>query len=225
MDIEGLGEALIGLFVENKFLKNYDDIYDLKDRREELIAIERLGEKSVDNLLEAVEESKKKPFDKVLYAIGIRYVGAGAAKKLAKNFGSMDKLIAAQEEEISGIHEIGESISKSVREFFLNKSNLKIIDRLKKHGLSFSLEKKKSKNTIFTGKTFVITGTLSNYSREEASEIVTNMGGKVTTSVSIKTDFLICGENAGSKLTKAEKLGVKVLKDEEFMKMIESPKK
>jgi DNA ligase (NAD+) len=225
MDIEGLGEALIGLFVENKFLKNYDDIYDLKDRREELIAIERLGEKSVDNLLEAVEESKKKPFDKVLYAIGIRYVGAGAAKKLAKNFGSMDKLIAAQEEEISGIHEIGESISKSVREFFLNKSNLKIIDRLKKHGLSFSLEKKKSKNTIFTGKTFVITGTLSNYSREEASEIVTNMGGKVTTSVSIKTDFLICGENAGSKLTKAEKLGVKVLKDEEFMKMIKSPKK
>ena len=120
---------------------------------------------------------------------------------------------------------IGESISKSVREFFLNKSNLKIIDRLKKHGLSFSLEKKKSKNTIFTGKTFVITGTLSNYSREEASEIVTNMGGKVTTSVSIKTDFLICGENAGSKLTKAEKLGVKVLKDEEFMKMIKSPKK
>ena len=224
MDIEGLGEALIDLFVEKKFLKNYDDIYDLKERREELIAIERLGEKSVDNLLEAIEESKKKPFDKVLYAIGIRYVGAGAAKKLAENFASMDKLIAAKEEEISGIHEIGESISKSVREFFSNKSNLKIIERLKKHGLSFSLEKKKSKNTIFTGKTFVITGTLANYSREEASEIVTNMGGKVTSSVSSKTDYLICGESAGSKLTKAEKLGIKILKDEEFMKMIKTEK-
>lgn len=225
MDIEGLGEALIDLFVEKKFLKNYDDIYDLKKRREELIIIERLGEKSVDNLLEAIDESKKKPFDKVLYAIGIRYVGAGAAKKLAENFGSMEKLIAAKEEEISGIHEIGESISKSVREFFSNKSNLKIVERLKKHGLNFSMAKKQSKNTIFTGKTFVITGTLANYSREEASEIVTNMGGKVTSSVSSKTDFLICGENAGSKLTKAEKLGVKILKDEEFMKMIKSEKK
>ena len=224
MDIEGLGEALIDLFVEKKFLKNYDDIYDLKERREELIAIERLGEKSVDNLLGAIEESKKKPFDKVLYAIGIRYVGAGAAKKLAGNFGSMDKLIAANDEEISGIHEIGESISNSVREFFSNKSNLKIVERLKKHGLSFSMEKKKSKNTIFTDKTFVITGTLANYSREEASEIVTSMGGKVTSSVSSKTDYLICGENAGSKLAKAEKLGIKILKDHDFMKMIKPEK-
>ena len=225
MDIEGLGEALIDLFVGRKFLKSYDDIYDLKEKREKLIAIERLGKKSVDNLLEAIEESKKKPFDKVLFAIGIRYVGAGAAKKLAENFSSIDKLIAANEEEISGIHEIGESISKSVREFFSNKSNLKIIERLKKHGLNFSLEKKRSKNTIFTGKTIVITGTLANYSREEASEIVTTMGGKVTSSVSSKTDFLICGENAGSKLTKAEKLGIRILKDEDFMKMIKSKKK
>lgn len=225
MDIEGLGEALIDLFVEKKFLKNYDDIYDLKERRKELISIERLGEKSVDNLLEAIEESKKKTFDKVLFAIGIRYVGSGAAKKLAENFGSIDKLISANEEEISGIHEIGESISKSVREFFSNRSNIKIIERLKRHGLRFSLEKKKIKNTIFTDKTFVITGTLSDYSREEASEIITNLGGKVTSSVSSKTDFLICGENAGSKLLKAEKLGVKVIKDDEFVKLIKSEKK
>lgn len=225
MDIEGLGEALIDLFVEKRFLKNYDDIYDLKEKRKELIAIERLGEKSVDNLLEAIEESKNKPFDKVLFAIGIRYVGAGAAKKLAGNFGSIDKLIAAKEEEISGIHEIGESISKSVCEFFSNKSNLKIIEKLEKHGLKFSLEKKKSKNTIFTGKTFVITGTLTDYSREEASDIITDFGGKVTSSVSSKTDFLICGENAGSKLTKAEKLGVKVIKENEFIKLVKSEKK
>lgn len=225
MDIEGLGEALIDLFVDRKFLKNYDDIYDLRDRRKELISIERLGEKSVDNLLEAIEESKKKTFDKVLFAIGIRYVGSGAAKKLAENFGSIDKLITAGEDEISGIHEIGESISKSVREFFSNKSNLKVIDRLRRHGLRFSLEKKKIKNTIFTDKTFVITGTLANYSREEASEIITNLGGKVTSSVSSKTDFLVCGENAGSKLSKAEKLGVKVIKDDEFVKLIKSETK
>ncbi len=222
MDIEGLGEALIDLFVEQKFLKTYDDIYDLKDKREKLIEIERMGEKSVDNLLEAIEESKKKPFDKVLFAIGIRYVGAGAAKKLAQHFGSIDKLITATEDEIAGIHEIGESISKSVRGFFSNKANNRIIEKLKKHGLMFSMEKKKIKNTIFTGKTFVITGTLSNYSREEASDIVTNFGGKVTSSVSSNTDFLICGENAGSKLTKAEKLGVKIINDEEFMKLIKS---
>ena len=184
-----------------------------------------MGEKSVDNLLEAIEESKKKTFDKVLFAIGIRYVGSGAAKKLAENFGSIDKLITAGEDEISGIHEIGESISKSVREFFSNKSNLKVIDRLRRHGLRFSLEKKKIKNTIFTDKTFVITGTLANYSREEASEIITNLGGKVTSSVSSKTDFLVCGENAGSKLSKAEKLGVKVIKDDEFVKLIKSETK
>jgi DNA ligase (NAD+) len=225
MDIEGLGEALIDLFVDKKFLKTYDDIYDLGKRRKELISIERLGEKSVDNLLEAIEESKRKTFDKVLFAIGIRYVGSGAAKKLAENFGSIDSLISAGEDEISGIHEIGESISKSVNEFFSNKSNLKIIDRLRKHGLNFSLEKKKVKNTIFTDKTFVITGTLADYSREEASEIITNLGGKVTSSVSSKTDFLICGENAGSKLAKAEKLGVKIIKDDEFVKLIKSGKK
>jgi DNA ligase (NAD+) len=225
MDIEGLGEALIDLFVDKKFLKTYDNIYDLGKRRKELIAIERLGEKSVDNLLEAIEESKRKTFDKVLFAIGIRYVGSGAAKKLAENFGSIDSLISAGEEEISGIHEIGESISKSVHEFFSNKSNLKIIDRLRKHGLNFSLEKKKVKNTIFTDKTFVITGTLADYSREEASEIITNLGGKVTSSVSSKTDFLVCGENAGSKLAKAEKLGVKIIKDDEFVKLIKSGKK
>ncbi len=225
MDIEGLGEALIDLFVDKGFLKSYDDIYDLKDKREELIAIERLGEKSVDNLLAAIEDSKKQPFAKVLFAIGIRYVGAGAAKKLADHFGSIDKLMSAKEEDISEIHEIGESISKSVRGFFSNKTNLKIIEKLKKHGLNFTSEKKKIKSTFFTGKTFVITGTLSAYSREEAAEAVTSLGGKVTSSVSSNTDYLICGENAGSKLAKAEKLGVRVLKDEEFMKLIQEERK
>ena len=220
MDIEGLGEALIDLFVDKDLLKSYDEIFDLKKKRDELIAIERLGEKSVDNLLKAIEESKKQPFSKVLFAIGIRYVGAGAAKKLADHFGSMEKLMSASEENISAIFEIGPSISRSVIEFFSNKKNVIIIESLKKHGLIFKSEKKATKDTFFAGKTFVITGTLSEFSREEAAEKVTAFGGKVTSSVSKNTNYLICGENAGSKLTKAENLKIPILKDAEFMKKI-----
>ncbi|HKI79708.1 MAG TPA: NAD-dependent DNA ligase LigA [Ignavibacteriaceae bacterium] len=220
MDIEGLGEALIDLFVDKDLLKSYDKIFDLKKKRDELIAVERLGEKSVDNLLNAIEESKKQPFSKVLFAIGIRYVGAGAAKKLADHFGNMEKLMSASEEDISAIYDIGPSISTSVIEFFSNKKNVIIIESLKKHGLNFKSEKKATKDTFFTGKTFVITGTLSEFSREEAAEKVTGFGGKVTSSVSKNTNYLICGENAGSKLTKAEKLRIPVLKNDEFMKKI-----
>ena len=225
MDIEGLGEALIDLFVDKGLLHSYADIYDLKKKREELVAIDRLGEKSVDNLLNAIEESKKQPFAKVLFAIGIRYVGAGAAKKLAEHFGSISKMMNAGDEEISSIHEIGHSISKSVVEFFSNKVNIKTIERLMKHELNFRAEKEESKNSFFTGKTFVITGTLSAFSRDEASDKVTNLGGKVTSSVSKNTDYLISGENAGSKLSKAEKLEVKILKDEEFMKILKEAEK
>ena len=143
MDIEGLGEALINLFVEMGFLKTYADIYDLKEKREELINIDRLGEKSVDNLLSSIEKSKKQPFSKVLFALGIRYVGSGAAKKLADNLSSIDNLINASEEEISSIHEIGPSISRSVKKFFSNKNNLHIIERLKKHGFTIFREQVK----------------------------------------------------------------------------------
>lgn len=220
MDIEGLGEALIDLFVEKGFLRSYDDIFDLKDKREELAAIERLGAKSVDNLLMSIEESKSRPFNRVLFALGIRYVGAGAAKKLADYFGSIVKLMGASEEDISSIHEIGPSISTSVREFFSNEKNVAIVEKLKKHGLSFSAEKQEVKDNFFKDRTFVITGTLSEFSREEAGDRITSLGGKVTSSVSKKTDYLVCGESAGSKLAKAEKLGVKILKDKEFMKKL-----
>jgi DNA ligase (NAD+) len=217
MDIEGLGEALINLFVDMGFLKTYADIYDLKEHREELINIERLGEKSIDNLLKAIEKSKNQPFAKVLFAIGIRYVGAGAAKKLADHFLSIDELMKASEEDIASIHEIGPSISKSVREFFSNESNVRIIEKLKEHGLNFKTETTAAKDTFFTGKTFVITGTLTNLSREEASDKIILNGGKVTSSVSKKTDYLVTGENPGSKLTKAKELGVKILNEKEFL--------
>lgn len=225
MDIEGLGSALINLFVEMGFLHTYADIYDLKNKREELIAIERLGEKSVDNLLRSIEKSKQQPFPKVLFAIGIRYVGAGAAKKLADYFNSIDELMNAGTEKIEQIHEIGPSISNSVVKFFSEQHNRKIIERLKKHGLNFSSAKKVSKETFFTGKTFVLTGTLSNYSREEAGDKIVLYGGKVTSSVSKNTDFILAGENAGSKLTKAEKLGITVMNEKEFIKHLEQLEK
>ena len=220
MDIEGLGSALINLFVEMGFLRTYADIYDLKNKRKELIAIERLGEKSVDNLLNSIEKSKQQPFPKVLFAIGIRYVGSGAAKKIAEHFSSIDELMDADSEKLEKIPEIGPSISGSVVKFFSERHNRKIIERLKKHGLNFSSVKKVKRNTFFTGKTFVLTGTLSNYSREEASDKITLFGGKVTSSVSKNTDYLLAGENAGSKMAKAEKLGISIMNENEFIKQL-----
>ncbi len=173
MDIEGLGVSSIDIFVEKGLLNTYADIYKLKNLRSELIDMERMGEKSVDNLLNAIEISKQKPFDKVLFALGIRYVGAGVASKLAKHFRSLDNMMNATEEELTEADEIGASISRSVKTFFSSKKNLGIIKELKKAGLNFKLSDdiyKKQKVTIFTGKTFVLTGTLSKYSRDEASD-------------------------------------------------------
>lgn len=220
MDIEGLGEALIDIFVEKGFLKTYADIYHLKEHREELISIERLGKKSVTNLLDAVEESKKKPFDKVLFALGIRYVGAGVAKKLASGIDSIDKLIKASEEELISIEDIGESIVRSIKQFFSNRDNLNTISKLKKAGLNFESAGKGAreiKENFFSKKTFVLTGTLQDFTRDEAGEKIIKFGGKVTGSVSKNTDYVIAGENAGSKKTKAIELGIKIINEEELI--------
>ena len=223
MDIEGLGEALIDLFVSKGFLRNHADIYKLKDVRYELIQIDRLGEKSVDNLLQSIEKSKNQPFDKVLFALGIRYVGAGAAKKLASHFNSIDNLMKAGVEEITSVYEIGESIANSVKQFFSNKSNIQAIQQLKKSGLQFASVKEKMQvkaNTFFSNKTFVLTGTLNNFTREEAGLMIERLGGKVVSSVSKNTDFVLAGDKAGSKLTKAKDLSVKVLNEDEFTKLL-----
>jgi DNA ligase (NAD+) len=223
MDIEGLGESLIDLFVDEGFLKTYSDIYKLKIFKAKLITMERFGEKSVTNLLNSIEKSKEKPFDKVLFALGIRYVGSGAARKLAFHFKSIDALINASEEAITEVHEIGQSISKSVIKFFSDSHNKKIIDELKKAGLKFSFTNSKTAivtDTFFKGKTFVLTGSLSNFTREEAEEKIINFGGNVTSSVSKKTDYVLAGEKAGSKLDKANELGIKILDENEFKKKI-----
>ena len=223
MDIEGLGEALIDIFVDKGFLITYADVYHLKERREDIIAIERLGKKSVDNLLSAIEESKNKPFDKVLFAIGIRYVGAGVARKLADHFNSIDELINASEEDLISIPEIGPSIAKSVKQFFKNKINIGIIKKLKAAGLNFGLNKRDArqvKDNLFTGKTFVLTGRLNNFTREEAGEKIIKLGGKVTTSISQSTDYLIAGEKSGSKKSKANALGIIIMTEGDLVKKL-----
>jgi DNA ligase (NAD+) len=220
MDIEGLGDALIELFVEKNFITHFSDIYKLKNKRSELIQIERLGEKSIDNLLSAIEKSKAQPFSKVLFALGIRYVGAGAAQKITDHFNVIDDIIAASDEEISSVYEIGPSISKSIKQFFSDKHNLKLIEELKKAGLNFNSEKREIIQSAITGKTFVLTGTLSTFSRDEAGARIIALGGKVASSVSKNTDFVVAGEKAGSKLSKAESLGIKVLDESAFLELL-----
>ncbi len=220
MDIEGLGDALVDLFVEQGFFKHFSDIYNLKKRRKELIKIERLGEKSIDNILNAIEKSKAQPFSKVLFALGIRYVGAGAAQKITDHFNCIDDIIAANEDEISSVYEIGPSISSSIKSFFTNKKNVQLINDLKKAGLKFVSEKRTIKKSTMTDKTFVLTGTLSSFSRDEAGIKITALGGKVTATVSKSTDYVVAGEKARSKLSKAESLGIKILNEDEFLKML-----
>lgn len=224
MDIEGLGRSIIDQFVDLDYLKSYADIYDLHLHKNELTQLEGFGELSISNLIKSIEESKKRPFEKVLFALGIRFVGSGAAQKIARHFKNIDEIIKATAEEIESIHEIGPSISNSVIKFFATSDNLKIIERLKKAGLIFQQEKKSDVSENLKDLTFVLTGTLEKFTRDEAKEMIILRGGKVTGSVSKNTNYLVVGENAGSKLDKAEKLGVKILTEDEFLSLIEKGK-
>ena len=216
MDIEGLGKSLIDQFVDLNLLSSYTDIYELKNRREQLISIERLGEKSVENLIAAIEQSKKQPFEKVLFGLGIRYVGTGAAKKLVKEFKSIDNIIQAPKELIESVNEIGPSIADSIIQFFENKKNLSAIKKLKSAGLIFEIKEESEVYNNLNNLSFVLTGTLDKYTRNEAKSEIEKRGGKVISSVSSKTDYVLAGENAGSKLKKAESLNVKIITESEF---------
>lgn len=220
MDIEGLGKSLVDQFVDFKLLNSYVDIYYLKDKREELISIERLGEKSVDNLLEAIEESKKQPFERVLFALGIRYVGTGAAKILAAAFKNIDNLIIASEEKIQDVKEIGPSIAKSVKLFFENPKNMDNINRLKSAGVIFEVKGDAEVSDNLANLNFVITGTLKDFTRDSAKSEIEKRGGKVTSAISAKTDFLVAGENAGSKLEKAKKLNTEIINEEKLIELL-----
>ena len=220
MDIEGLGEAIVDKLVTLGFLKNYADIYELHRHKAKLVKIEGFGEKSVQNLLNSIENSKKQPFHRVLYAIGIRYVGSEIAKLLADAFGSIDNLMNASVEQISSVYGIGPRIAESVYKFFHDERNLELIRRLKEAGLNFEVKPEEKAKKKLAGKTFVFTGTLKNFTREEAKEKVEELGGKVSNSVSRKTDYVVVGENPGSKYDKARQLGVRIITEEEFLELI-----
>lgn len=222
MEIDGLGTSIIEIFREKRFLNDLADIYDLYKHKDDILAIERFGKKSVENLLKSIERSKERPFDKVLYGIGIRHVGERTAKLLTEHFGSMDALENATEDGINAVYEIGPTIAKSVTDYFKVKENRQLVARLKKAGLKLETEKKDPSkiNKNFEGKTFVLTGTLENLKRDDAKKLIEEAGGKVSGSVSKKTDYVLAGTEAGSKLDKANALGVTVISEKEFEEMM-----
>ncbi|HTR80318.1 MAG TPA: NAD-dependent DNA ligase LigA [Bacteroidota bacterium] len=218
MDIEGLGEAVVDLLVKQNLIHNVADVYRLEKKN--IVPLERMGEKSAQNLVDAIALSKKQPFHKVIFALGIRYVGAGVAKLLADAFGSIEKLQAASAEELEKVEGIGPRIAESVVRFFKERHTKNVIKSLQKAGITLRSEKKKSSSSALSGKTFVLTGGLESMTRDEAKSAIETLGGKVTSSVSAKTDFVVVGTDAGSKLTKAQELGVKTVDEKEFRAMI-----
>ena len=220
MDIEGLGEKVVNLLIENKLIKDYGDIYFLKIN--DIENLERMGKKSAENLLKGIEDSKIQSLDRLIFALGIRYVGEGAARLLAHHFHSIDKLINAPVEEIADIHGIGSKTAESIRQFFSQRENLDVMQKLREAGLPFEeTHEESATEERFNGKIFVLTGKLHHLSREEAGELLREKGAVVTNSVSRKTNYVIIGEEPGSKYNKAVTLDIKILSEEEFIKMIE----
>ncbi|MEM9141411.1 MAG: NAD-dependent DNA ligase LigA [Bacteroidota bacterium] len=221
MDIEGLGSETVELLFKEGLIANYADLYTLT--KEQLLPLERMAEKSADNLLAGVEASKAIPFERVLFGLGIRYVGETVAKKLAKAYTNIDALMVANALDLVGVDEIGERIAESVVAFFGNPKNLENVNRLKSYGLQFSLSEEQIQNQTDTlkGKSFVVSGVFEKVSRTELKKLIEDNGGKVSSSISSKTSFLVAGDKMGpSKKTKAESLGVPIISEEAFLGML-----
>lgn len=217
MDIEGLGPAVVHRLLDNNLIKSAADIYNLK--KEDLSTLEKMGEKSAQNLIDAINKSKENDLSRLLFALGIRHVGAANAKNIAMHFCTLDNVVNASEKEICAVDEIGDVIAKSIVGFFRQEQNLDIVENLRKYGVNFVCNETK-KEGVFNGKVFVLTGTLPTLTRSEASRIIEDNGGKVSSSVSKKTDYVLAGEEAGSKLDKANQLGIAVITEEELRNMI-----
>jgi DNA ligase (NAD+) len=216
MNIDGMGEALVTQLTERGMVKNVADIYKLT--KADLLSLERFADKSAQNILDEIENSKKLALERVIYGLGIRMVGERTAQFLAEHFGSMEALANASVEELQGVNEVGPKIAESIAEFFRNPANRELVNRLGKAGLKFTGEKKE-RSTKLSGKTFVLTGTLARYTRDEAKKMIEDAGGKVSGSVSKKTDYVVAGTDAGSKLDKAKELGVAVIDEREMEKL------
>ncbi len=221
MDIEGAGQVLVETLVDKGFLKDCADFYHLEKRREELTALERMGEKSVANFLEGVERSKRQPLARVLAALNIRHVGSATAELLADHFGSMEAIQEAGEEQLTEVEGIGAEVAGSIARFFRSDAGVKVVKRLKDAGVNMTQPRRRhAADGPLAGKTVVVTGTLENMSRKEAQDLIKQLGGKTAGSVSKKTDLVVFGESPGSKLATAHELGVKTVDEPTFLRMI-----
>lgn len=219
LNIDGLGEETVDLLYEKKLLATVADLYELSF--DQLLSLDRMAEKSANNLLRSIELSKEISFERVLFGLGIRFVGETSAKKLARHFGSIDEIIQASHEELIEVDEVGDKIANSIIEFFSDLENIAVIDRLRAHGIQLKGEKKEKAIGIFTGKVLVVSGVFSAFSRDELKELIEQHGGKNASSISSKTDFLLAGENMGpSKLKKAVDLGVAIINEDDFVKLL-----
>ena len=217
MNIEGFGDQIVEDFYNMGYLKNITDFYTLYKYKEELMELEGFGEKSINQLLKSIEQSKSNSLERLLFGLGIRYVGNKTAKILAKQYGSIETLIEVDFDALIEVKDIGATIAKSIKEFFNNEENKALINKLREFGLNtYYIGKNETTDETFTNKTFVITGTLEKYKRNELKEIIENKGGTVSESVSKKTSIVIVGENPGSKYEKAKELGITILREEEL---------
>jgi DNA ligase (NAD+) len=220
MDIEGLGYKTAEEFIDNGFVKNVADIYLLRKKKDEILSLEGWGEKSFQKLVDSIEGSKSRELYRIIYALGIFGVGENTAHLLADHFGSIERLMHAGEEGINKIHGIGPVVAHSVHQFFNDKINIDIIKLLQKYGVIFPEGVLKIKKGPLLNKVFVLTGTLEAFTRPEAQKIIEEFGGKVTSSVSKNTDYVVVGADPGSKADKASTLGIKTLDEAEFKKLI-----
>jgi DNA ligase (NAD+) len=220
MDIRGIGESNSALLLREGLVKNVADLYDLKNKKDQLLKVERMAEKSVSNMLNAIEKSKDTPLPRVIFALGIRHVGEEMAQILAQNLGSIDKLANASREELMSITTVGPKIADSIVTFFKQKENQKIIERLRKAGVKLEEKVIKAEELPLTGLEFVITGRLEAFSRQEAEARIKALGGSTGSSVTKKTTYLVVGADPGSKLAKAQGLGTKLLTEEELLRLL-----
>ena len=218
MNIDGLGESIIDQLMSKRLISNIADIYQLKF--DDIASLKKNGKKFAENLTNAIENSKSSELYRLITALGIRHVGTKAAKVLARKFKSLENLANASFEDLSEINDIGPIVANSIVEFFSQDQTKDLIGRLKNYGVNMEDVSEESKDNRFEGYTFVLTGSLDSFTRDEASDIIEKFGGKVSSSVSKKTSFVLAGEEAGSKLTKAQSLGVTILTEDQFKEMI-----
>ena len=221
MDIRGIGESLSTILLTEGLVKDVADLYYLKEKKDELLKLERMAEKSVTNMLSAIEKSKQTPLSRVIFALGILHVGEEMAELLAEHFSSIDKLANASSEELTSIPTVGPKIADSIISFFRQEENRRIIDRLRKAGVRLEEEKAKPEELPLAGQEFVITGRLEAFARQQAEARIKALGGSTGSSITKKTAYLVVGADPSSKLARAQALGTKLLTEEELLRLLE----